>query len=188
MNDSTEHDNRPLRRRDRPGDLGRRASIITWLAIGLGLAGLFLVRQVQRQPLPTITSMLVVGAVGLLVLLLGLWFIRTDMAVQPKKRAGFVLTALLFAIMGAFAAYALAYWWTERHGQSVEIFYQLAAKQSNHLDWQPVNGDGPPIRLIKPEPLFMQFGLGSQYPFPLIRAPLGFWVLDNDPDDDTAIN
>ncbi len=175
-------DKTPLARRDRPGDLGRPASILTWLAIGLGGAGLYLVRQVAHQPLPTLTSWLVIGFVGLLAFGLAIFVLKQHIRRQASKRPGLILTAALFSAMSAFAAYGLAYWHVERHGQVVELIYVLQDKGDSHLQWRPVSGKGPTIRLNRPEPLFMQFGLNSHYPFPLIHGPAGFWLLGSDPD------
>ncbi len=180
MNDSVKQT--PQRRRDRPGDLGRRASILTWIALASGAVGLYFVRQISRQPLLTFTSLMILGAVLVLAVVASVLWLKPDIKAQPKKRPGFFLTALLMGVMLAFAAYSLAYWWVERHGQPVEIIYQLSAKSSNQLDWKPVVGKAPAIRLTQPEPLFMSFAPGSQYPFPLLKGPAGFWVLDNDPD------
>jgi len=179
----TQHeDNQPARRRDRPGDLGRRASVLTWAGLGLGMLGLYLVREIHRQPLPTLSSLLFIGVLGVLALVIALTVLKPDMAAHKNKRPGLVMTAILFAAMTGFAAYSLSYWWIDTHGSAVEITYQLVAKDSTGLDWEPVVGKAPPIRLNHPEPLFMTLGIGSQYPFPLLKGPMGFWVLDTDPD------
>ncbi len=176
------NENTKKSRRDRPGDLGRRASVLTWLALGFGLVGVYCVRQIKHQPLPTLTSLLVLGSVLVVALVLALIMLKPDFAAWPRKRIGLFLTGVLFAVMVAFAAYACAYWWVERHGKNEEILYQLVAKKADQLDWKPVVGKGPAIRLSHPEPLFMSFGPGSQYPFPLLKGPFDFWLLGSDPD------
>ncbi|GEM_PF-6192954 len=177
-----------LRRRDRPGDLGRKASILTWLAIALGLVGVYLARRTVRQPLPDTNSIILVALVAIVAVLLAFWFLRTDFKAQKTKRVGLLLTALFFAGTFGFAVYSVAYWWVDRHGQPVDVMYQLVSKQATSLEWKPMQpGAAPGIRLDHPEPLFMSFAPGSQYPFPLLKGPMGFWVLNSDPDVDDSV-